>query len=59
MTKMVRLLFGDNAFYYCDALKSIKYRGTEEEWNAITKGTNWDYHTGNYTVIYNYEGEEA
>lgn len=43
---------GDSAFEYCTSLTSIKYRGTKEEWNTITKGENWDQYTGNYTIQY-------
>ena len=45
------------AFYNCTRLASINYRGTEGEWQAITKGSSWDADTGNYTITYNYEGE--
>ena len=31
------------AFEYCEALTTIKFEGTIEQWNAITKGTNWKY----------------
>ena len=48
---------GNWAFYECSSLTSIKYRGTEEQWNAITKGSGWALYTGNYTVTYNYTGE--
>ena len=48
---------GSSAFRYCTSLTSIKYRGTEAQWNAITKGDSWDYETGNYTITYNYEGD--
>ena len=48
---------GELAFCNCTSLKSIKYRGTEAEWNAISKGYNWNYDTGNYTITYNYDGE--
>ena len=48
---------GNYAFFDCYRLTSIKYRGTEEEWNAITKGSDWDRWTGNYTITYNYDGE--
>ncbi len=48
---------GDDAFYGCTSLTSIKYRGTEEEWNAISKGIWWDYNTGDYTITCNYDGE--
>jgi hypothetical protein len=29
-------------FAYCDSLVSINYTGTTTQWNAITKGQNWD-----------------
>ena len=48
---------GYAAFYNCTSLTSIKYRGTEEEWNAISKGSYWDAYTGEYTITYNYTGE--
>ncbi len=48
---------GDYAFYYCDSLTSIKYRGSQSQWSAISKGSNWDYNTGDYTITYNYDGE--
>ena len=43
---------GNWAFLDCSSLTSIKYQGTKEEWNAITKGENWDWNTGNYTIQY-------
>ena len=48
---------GDWTFYYCNSLRSIKYRGTSSQWSAISKGSFWDYNTGNYTITYNYTGE--
>ena len=48
---------GERAFYGCTSLTSIKYRGTESQWNAIFKDSDWDYVTGNYTITYNYTGE--
>jgi len=41
---------GDYAFSGCSSLKSITYQGTVLQWNAITKGTGWNYNTGNYTI---------
>ena len=46
-----------SAFSGCTSLTSINYRGTEEQWNAISKGTDWNYNTGNYTISYNYTDE--
>ena len=45
---------GEEAFADCKNLTSINFKGTEEQWNAITKGDSWNDNTGNYTVIYNY-----
>lgn len=33
---------GIAAFYGCSDLVSIIYEGTQEQWNAITKGDNWN-----------------
>ncbi len=42
---------GDSAFNGCNSLASgISFNGTKEQWNAITKGTNWPPNEGNYTV---------
>ena len=48
---------GDCAFYYCDSLTNIKYRGTEEQWSAISKSWNWNYNSGLYYITYNYADE--
>ena len=52
---------GGSAFYDCIMLRNIYYKGTEEQWNAITKDTNWNTDMGSNvqggTVItYNYTG---
>ncbi len=39
-----------DAFYYCSSLTSITFNGTIAQWNAISKGTDWNYNTGNYTI---------
>ncbi len=41
---------GGSAFYGCSSLTSINFNGTVAEWKAISKGTNWDYDTPDYTV---------
>ena len=41
------------AFDDCSSLKTIYYKGTKEQWNAIIKDSYWDMRTGNYTVVYN------
>ena len=49
---------GSYAFYGCSSLTSIKYRGTEEQWNAISKGSSWNYKVPSSCVTtYNYTGE--
>ena len=45
------------AFNYCTSLKTINYTGTEEQWNAISKGSSWKYGTYAVNVIYNYKLE--
>ena len=53
---------GDYAFRYCYNLKTITFKGTEAQWNAITKGTDWDSGAGlktsarKYTVVFAPEG---
>lgn len=41
---------GSEAFAYCSKLKDIYYSGTSSEWNSMTKGTDWDKGTGQYTL---------
>jgi hypothetical protein len=41
---------GDDAFAGCTSLSVINFNGTEEEWNRIQKGLDWDGGTGNYTL---------
>ena len=45
---------GGYAFSSCDWLTDIYFTGTESEWNAITKGEEWDANTGAYTIHFNY-----
>ena len=42
---------GDAAFSNCSGLTSIKFNGTMAQWGAISKGSNWSYNTGNFTII--------
>lgn len=44
-------------FYGCTELETINYRGTEEEWNAIIKASDWDAGIPSYNIVYNYIGE--
>ncbi len=41
---------GDWAFDDCDDLRSITFNGTVAQWQAISKGSNWNSNTGNYTI---------
>ena len=34
---------GHYAFQYCDMMTSITFKGTTEQWSAITKGNNWNH----------------
>ena len=46
---------GDNAFSRCTSLTTINYKGTSSQWNAISKGYDWNFSTGSYTINYNYK----
>ena len=41
---------GSSAFNNCKKLKNIYFSGTKAQWQAIEKGSSWDYNTGSYTV---------
>lgn len=45
---------GESVFWACSRV-SINYCGTEDQWNAIYKSTDWDYYAS-YTINYNYAG---
>lgn len=54
---------GSYAFYQCCNIKNIYYRGTNSQWDAISKGLYWDqyfsyssYYVIAYTITYNYTG---
>ena len=42
------------AFYGCRSLKTINYKGSKEQWDAISKGSDWNSYAGSYTINYNY-----
>ena len=42
---------GDCAFSNCSNLTSITFNGTVEEWNTISKGTNWKYNVPATEVV--------
>ena len=47
---------GMRCFTGCSSLFTIYYRGTEEQWNAISKGSLWDENMpSGYQIIYNYK----
>ena len=54
---------GKNAFYKCDSLKTVNYRGTREQWNWGGSIYTEDHHTSDYnirnlaTINYNYTGK--
>lgn len=41
---------GDEAFANCYGLTSITFGGTQEQWNAISKGMNWEQEVAFYTI---------
>ena len=41
---------GNRVFYYCAGLTRIDFSGTVEQWAKISKDTNWDHSTGDYTI---------
>ena len=41
---------GEVAFSHCNGLTSINYQGTMAQWNTISKGSNWAYNTGDFTI---------
>ena len=41
---------GEYAFRGCTSLTNITFQGTMAQWNQISKGSYWNYNTGNYTV---------
>ena len=41
---------GIYAFSNCKKLSSITFHGTKEQWNTVSKGIDWNYNTGSYTI---------
>lgn len=41
---------GGGAFYECTSLTLITFNGTKAQWEAVNRGYNWNYNTGNYTI---------
>ena len=48
---------GNSAFIYCSTLTTIYFRGTEDQWNTIEKGTNWKKDDTN--VVFNYNAKRS
>ena len=38
------------SFFGCSSLTSITFNGTKAQWNAISKDSDWNAKTGNYTI---------
>ena len=54
---------GAGAFLGCVALENINFIGSESDWNAVEKGSNWilgagidNNNNGEINYIYNYQG---
>ena len=41
---------GRSAFFGCSSLTSITFGGTMAQWNAMSKGSDWNSDTGAYTI---------
>ena len=39
------------AFSGCSGLTSVNFNGTMAQWGAISKGIDWSWNTGNFTII--------
>lgn len=42
---------GMGAFLGCSKIETITFEGTMAEWKDITKGSSWDFSTGDYKII--------
>lgn len=47
---------GSSAFSGCGGLTSITFKGTTAQWNAITKGSNWNYKVPTTCKVYCTDG---
>ena len=46
-----------STFSGCTSLKTINYTGTEEQWDSISKGSNWNYKVpSDCQFVFNYVG---
>ncbi len=48
---------GSFVFFQCKILSTINYTGTEEQWNAINKGYEWNAFCPPMVINYNYQAE--
>lgn len=49
---------GRSAFQNCKSLKTINFKGTEDQWNAISKSSSWYQGCpSDMQIICNYQGE--
>ena len=42
---------GEKAFYNCTGLTTINYNGTIDQWWGISFGSDWNYNSGNYSIV--------
>ena len=43
---------GNSAFYDCSSLVTVNFGGSQEQWDSISKGKDWDKGIGDYTVTF-------
>lgn len=56
ITLPINITIGTKAFINCLNLTEINYKGTIEQWNKVTKGTNWNYDVP-ATVVHCVDGD--
>jgi hypothetical protein len=55
---------GEKALYNCTAFRAIYYKGSKDQWDTVTKGTDWNKKAGSnngttqktYSMQYNVSG---
>lgn len=48
---------GNSALSGCTSLKTINYTGTGEQWNNVSKGSNWNKNVpSDYQIVFDYVG---
>lgn len=48
---------GGDAFSGCNSLTSITFKGTQEQWNTITKGDYWNHHVSSSCIVHCTDGD--